>query len=226
MTTADMLGRADELRIVTDLIDGLPGQGGAVVVLGEAGIGKTSLVRATARYGRVADAQVLETTGVEGEARMPFAGLHQLLRPLLPGTDLLPVAQRQALMIAFGMAEGARPDLFMIALAALNLITDAAVERPVVLVIDDTQWLDRPTQEVLAFVARRVGLDPILMIGTENFPPEYPAALGDCDTGTIEVESRGKFLGGAGSVDVEGSTDHDGFEAAFKAVSDKDVNFV
>ena len=164
MTTSALLGRADELATLTRLIDRLPEQGGAVVVLGEAGIGKTSLVRAAADYARTRDALVLETTGVEAEAQMPFAGLHQLLRPVMSSADRLPARQWNALRAAFGMVECPPPEKFMIALATLNLLADAAAVRPVVLAVDDVQWLDRPTHEVIAFVARRVGPDPIVLI--------------------------------------------------------------
>ena len=135
-------------------------------MLGDAGIGKSTLTRAASRQARTAGLRVLETTGVEAEAQLPFAGLHQLLRPLLSAADALPATQQRALGSAFGAEDGPRPEFFMIALAVLNLLTDAAAERPVAVVVDDVQWLDQPTQDTLAFVARRVSSDPIVVIGS------------------------------------------------------------
>lgn len=165
MPAGGLIGRDHELRILTELIGQVRQHGGAIVVLGEAGIGKTSLLRAAAEYGRQESLQVLLTTGVETEAQLPFAGLHQLLRPVLSAAERLPQTQGQALSAAFGAGGGQPPDQFMIALAALNLLTDRAAQRPLLLVADDVQWLDRPTQEVLTFIARRVNTDPILLIG-------------------------------------------------------------
>jgi len=166
MATPDILGRTDELRTLTVLVDNAPEQGGAIVVVGEAGIGKSTLIRAAAQHGRAAGLRVLETAGVEAEAQLPFAGLHQLVRPVLSAADGLPTAQRRALMSAFGVEDGTPPDLFMIALATLNLLTEVAASRPVVVAVDDVQWLDQSTQETLAFVARRIGNDPMVIIGT------------------------------------------------------------
>ncbi|HEU4349288.1 MAG TPA: AAA family ATPase, partial [Actinoplanes sp.] len=164
MTTSDMVGRTDELRTLTDSIDAVPKQGGALIVLGEPGIGKSTLIRAASRHARTAGLQVLGSTGVEAEAQLPFAGLHQLFRPVLPVAGALPAAQERALMTAFGVVDAPPPDPFMIALAALSLLADAAVRQPVAVMIDDAQWLDRPTQEALAFVARRVSQDPIIIV--------------------------------------------------------------
>ena len=165
-----LIGRDRELRVLTDLIDKVHHEGAAIVVLGDAGIGKSSLLRAAARYGKNAGATVLSVTGIEAEAHLPFAGLHQLLRPLLTATERLPAPQRTALHDAFGMGPadaGGRgaPEPFMIALATLNVLTDAASEQPLLILVDDVQWLDRPTQDALAFVARRISSDACLLIG-------------------------------------------------------------
>jgi DNA-binding CsgD family transcriptional regulator len=166
MTTSEMFGRTDELRALTDSIDGAAKQGGALLMLGEPGIGKSTLIQAASRYAEVAGLQVLSSTGVEAEAQLPFAGLHQLLRPVLPVAVDLPAVQERALMSAFGVVDAAPPEPFMIALAALSLLADASARRTVLVAIDDAQWLDRPTQEALAFVARRVGNDPIMFLAT------------------------------------------------------------
>jgi DNA-binding CsgD family transcriptional regulator len=161
-----LLGRDRELSALTGLIDQIGEHGGAMVVPGEPGVGKSALLRAAAGHGQAAGLQVLATTGVECEAQLPFAGLHQLLRPVFGLAAQLPDGQRRALGSAVGAeAAGSQPERFMIALAALNLLAEAAARTPVVLVVDDVQWLDRPTQEVLVFVARRIGADPIVVIG-------------------------------------------------------------
>jgi DNA-binding CsgD family transcriptional regulator len=167
--THSLLGRDRELSVLAGLIGQIGERGGSMVVLGEPGVGKSALLRAAAGHGRAAGLQVLETTGVECEAQLPFAGLHQLLRPVLGSAAQLPDGQRHALDSAFGADAGCQPERFMIALATLNLLADAAARTPVLMVVDDTQWLDRPTQEVLAFVARRISADPIVVIsGVRN----------------------------------------------------------
>jgi DNA-binding CsgD family transcriptional regulator len=160
-----LLGRDRELSALAGLIDQIGEHGGSMVVLGEPGVGKSALLRTAAGHGRAAGLQVLETTGVECEAQLPFAGLHQLLRPVLGLADQLPDGQRRALASAFGAGAGSQPERFTIALAALNLLADAAARTPVLMVVDDVQWLDRPTQEVLVFMARRISADPIVVVG-------------------------------------------------------------
>jgi DNA-binding CsgD family transcriptional regulator len=165
LTQPGLYGRNGEL----DLLDGLlgrlaTGRGGAVVVRGEAGVGKSALL---AVAGERADAQgvlVLSATGVECETQLPFAGLHQLLQPLISGVDRLPSPQRDAIRAAFGMTTAAPPELFLIALATLELLSEAAEEVPRMILIEDAQWLDRPSSDVLAFVARRVALEPVAVL--------------------------------------------------------------
>jgi DNA-binding CsgD family transcriptional regulator len=166
MITHNLVGRDRELSALDGLIGQIGQQGGSIVVLGEPGVGKSALLRAAAGLGRSAGLQVLQTTGVECEAQLPFAGLHQLLRPLVGLAAQLPAGQRHALDAAFGEDAGCQPERFMIALAALNLLADAAARTPVLMVVDDVQWLDRPTQETLVFIARRISADPITLIGS------------------------------------------------------------
>ena len=156
-----LYGREVELRVVAGLIDGLAaGAGGALLISGEAGIGKSALLAAAAELAAAAGARVLSATGVEAEARLPFAGLHQLLRPVLPLAERLPARQRAALLSAFGMAEEEPSAAFLIGLATLELISDAAESAPVLLIADDVQWLDEPSRAALAFVARRLADEP------------------------------------------------------------------
>jgi DNA-binding CsgD family transcriptional regulator len=165
MGTPELIGRDAELAVLTGRIDQIAESGGAIVVLGEPGIGKSSLLRAAADQGRAVGHLVLAATGIEAEAHLPFAGLHHLLRPVLNEAARLPLTQREALSTAFGTSEGSPPEPFMIALAALNLLADAAAERPVLVAVDDVQWLDPPTQDVLTFLARRLDGDPVVLIG-------------------------------------------------------------
>jgi DNA-binding CsgD family transcriptional regulator len=165
MAAPGLIGREQELGVLTGLIDEVANGGAAIVVLGDPGIGKSSLLRAAAEHGRAAGLLVLAATGIEAEAHLPFAGLHHLLRPVLGTLDRLPATQREALCTAFGLSEGPPPEPFMIALATLNLLAEAAAERPVLVVADDVQWLDQPTQDALTFLARRVGGDPLALIG-------------------------------------------------------------
>ena len=104
-------------------------------------------------------------TGMQSEAQLPFAGLHQLVLPVLDQADMLPTPQRAALLAAFGMAEAAEaPDRFLVALAVLELLSDAAEHAPLLVVAEDAHWLDRSSADVLAFVARRVEHEPLVVL--------------------------------------------------------------
>lgn len=128
-------------------------------------MGKSSVLREAGHLAEKAGCMVLESSGVETESALPYAGLHYLLQPLLGEVGELPPVQQRAILAAFGIADGPAPEVFLIALAALNLLTEAAASRPVVAVIDDLQWLDAPTNEVLSFLARRISDDPVVVIG-------------------------------------------------------------
>jgi DNA-binding CsgD family transcriptional regulator len=158
------LGRDQELGIVASLVAQATAGGGALLVRGDAGIGKSALLERAVELARAAEMRVLATTGVRTEANLPFAGLHLLLRPILGGLEALPKPQHSALGVAFGLVEGAAEDPFLIALATLTLLADAAARTPILVVADDVQWLDRPSADALAFVARRLGSDPLVMV--------------------------------------------------------------
>jgi DNA-binding CsgD family transcriptional regulator len=150
---AMLLERAQECRALECLLAGVrDGVSGVLMLRGEAGIGKTALLEYATQT--AADMRLARAAGVESEMELGFAGLHQLLVPFLDGLENLPVPQREALEAAFGLAASAPPDLFLVGLAALTLITEA--RRPVLCVIDDAQWLDRTSAVVLRFVARRL----------------------------------------------------------------------
>src|SRR5262245_35667204 len=160
----ELLGRGPELHVIGDLVARTTQGGGALLVHGEAGIGKSSLLERAVEQAHAAGFRVLRTTGVRTEANLPFAGLHQLLRPIVGGLDALPAPQRHALAGAFGLVEATADDPFLIALATLTRLADAAAKEPTVVVADDAQWLDRPSANALAFVARRLGSDPVAML--------------------------------------------------------------
>ncbi|HET9740594.1 MAG TPA: ATP-binding protein [Solirubrobacteraceae bacterium] len=158
-------GRDVELAFLFDMLDrATKGMGSASIVRGDAGIGKSTLLGAVVDRAREQAMTVLSTRGVQSEAHLPFAGLHQLLSPLLPRLDELGRVQRSSLLAAFGLEDAGNADPFRIALAALELLTDAASDGPLVLIADDAQLLDAPTVDVLTFVARRLGADPIVAL--------------------------------------------------------------
>ena len=158
-----LYGREREIGLVENLINRAGSKGSAIVVRGEAGIGKSSLLAEVAARAREHGMLVLTTAGAQSETHLPFAGLHQLLRPVMGGMPRLEPSQRAALRAAFGMAEPVAPNLFMIGLAVLELIAEAATRSPVFVVADEAQWLDPSSCETLAFVARRVEAEPIVI---------------------------------------------------------------
>ncbi|MEK6438636.1 helix-turn-helix transcriptional regulator [Pseudonocardia sp. T1-2H] len=138
------------------------GMCGALALRGEPGIGKSALLDYA--VARAADLQVVRMVAVESENGLGFAAVHQLLLPFLHSADRLPEPQRRALGVAFGLESGPPADPFLVSLAVLTLLSDAAGGRPVLCVIDDAQWLDDESADVLGFVARRLLADPVGML--------------------------------------------------------------
>src|SRR5262245_32302777 len=163
-------------RAECDVLDGLvesvcAGQSQALVLSGDPGVGKTALLEYLA--GRAARCRVVQTAGVESEMELAFAGLHQLSAPLLAGLDSLPERQSDALRTVFGVSSGPAPDRFLVGLATLGLLAHAAEQRPLICVIDDQQWLDRASAQVLGFVARRLGVESVgLVFGARTPTPD------------------------------------------------------
>ncbi|WP_433379907.1 BREX system ATP-binding domain-containing protein [Actinoplanes sp. CA-142083] len=156
-------GRTRERNALDDALDTVrAGTGGVLVVRGEPGIGKTALLHYAAR--QAAGCRVIQIAGVQSELEMPLAALHQLCTPLLPHLTALPEPQAQAIRVAFGLAAGNAPDRFVVGLAVLGLLAEAAAERPLVCFVDDAQWLDQPSFQVLGFVARRLLAEPVLLL--------------------------------------------------------------
>ena len=179
MRRSALVDREAERRVLDDLIDKAGQRGGALVVCGEAGLGKTALLGEASARAKERGRTVLTTAGFQAEAHLPFAGLHHLLGPLLAGVDQLPTPQRVALQAAFGLTDSAAPEFFLIALAALELLADAAADRPLLLVAEDAHWLDGETCDVLAFVARRLGSEPIVLLMSLREGYESPLAAPD-----------------------------------------------
>jgi DNA-binding CsgD family transcriptional regulator len=151
-----LVGRRDECATLGELLDAVrAGESRVLVVRGEAGIGKTALLRHL--NDRAEGFRVLRATGVESEMELPFAGLHQLCAPVLDRIDDLPAPQRDALSTALGLADGDPPDRFRVGLGVLGLLSGASAEQPVLCVVDDSQWLDQASLKTLGFVARRAG---------------------------------------------------------------------
>src|SRR5262245_22507166 len=158
-----VVGRESELAEIGGLVDrARSGLSGVLVVRGDAGIGKTCLLDAVASS--ASDFDVLRLVGIESEMRLGFAGLHQLLTPFLDGIDVLPTPQARALKAAFGLSDDAAPDQFLVGLAALTLVSNAATRRPLLIVVDDAQWLDEESAGIIAFVGRRLYADRVCLL--------------------------------------------------------------
>jgi tetratricopeptide (TPR) repeat protein len=183
----ELVGRHEELRVLAGVIDQGAVRGAALVVRGDPGIGKSALLAAAQRAARARRFRVLAAVGVQSEAQLPFAGLHQLLHPLGDWVRDLPPVQREAFLSAFGLFDGPRPELFLVALAAANLLASAAADHPLVVVADDVQWLDPQSQEALTFVAHRAAGNPIVVIGGVRTGHPGPFA----SAGLPELEVRG-----------------------------------
>jgi DNA-binding CsgD family transcriptional regulator len=183
---SDLIGREAESGLIAAVVDRLPAGGGALVLRGEPGIGKSALLHLARERAEAAGGRTLTTVGVESEAEFAFAGLHQLLHPVLGHAARLPAAQRRALDTAFGAGEEVEPDSFRVALATFQLLCEAAETGPIVLIVDDAHWLDRPTLGALAFVARRLDSEPVAMVAAVR--AGRATALDDARLPTLDVE--------------------------------------
>ena len=153
--TPGLLGRSSECDTLDRLVATVrAGQSAVLVVRGEAGVGKSALLASLIE--RASGCRIVRAAGVESEMELPFAGLHQLCGPMLDRLDRLPAPQRDALATAFGLSAGDPPDRFLVGLAVLSLLSEVAEDGPLVCVVDDAQWQDRASAQILAFVARRL----------------------------------------------------------------------
>ena len=171
-----LLGREREQAAIDRLVESArDGHGGALVVHGEPGVGKTALLDDLVE--RAATLRIVRTAGVEGEMELPFAAVQQLCAPINAFAERLPRPQRDALDIAFGLRPGPAPNPFLVALAVLGLLSEAARERALLCVIDDAQWLDRASAQVLGFAARRLAVERIAMVFAAREVADAPRGL-------------------------------------------------
>ena len=185
---AGLTGRLSERDVLDRFVaDVRAGEGRALVVRGEPGVGKTVLLDYLA--GRASGCLVARSAGVQSEMELAFAGLHQLCAPMVDHAESLPDPQREALRTVFGLSAGPVPDRFLVGLAVLGLLSETARERPLVCVVDDQQWLDHASAQALGFAARRLAADPVGLVFAARVP--------------------GQDLAGLPELVVEGLADHD-----------------
>jgi DNA-binding CsgD family transcriptional regulator/tetratricopeptide (TPR) repeat protein len=183
-------GRTSERDQLRGLLDKVrEGESAALVVRGEAGIGKTALIDHCVE--QADGVHVVSIAGIESEMELPFAGLHQLCASMLPQVESLPEPQQNALRVAFGLVSGDAPDRFLVALATLGLLSEVALQRPLAVVVDDAQWLDAASAQVFGFVGRRILAESVLMLFAVREPTED------------------RHLAGLPEVLLHGLTDHD-----------------
>ena len=186
-------GRRSECEALDHVVAGvLAGQSRAVVLRGEAGVGKTVLLEYLA--GRASQCRVVQAAGVEAEMELPFAGLHQLCASMLDRLGNLPDPQNEALATAFGLSSGESPDRFLVGLAALTLLSDIAEERPLLCVVDDAQWLDRASAQALAFVARRLRAEAVAVVFSERESSRELAGLPELAVGGLADDDARALL--------------------------------
>jgi DNA-binding CsgD family transcriptional regulator len=182
----ELIEREQESAVLDALVDRLRDGGGAVVVRGEAGIGKSALLQRVRRQAEAQGARPLATVGVESEAELPFAGLHQLLRPVIGALAQQPESQRQALEAALGLGVDDKPDPYRVAVAAFQLICEVADSAPLVLIVDDAHWLDRSTLGVIAFIGRRLEAEHVALVAAIRSGHSTP--LDDARLPTLDLE--------------------------------------
>ena len=172
----ELTGRRAECVVLDRLMAAVrTGESRALVVHGEPGVGKTALLQYLA--GQASGCRVAPAGGVQSEMELAFAVLHQLCAPMLDRLERLPAPQRDALRTAFGLSAGPAPDRFLIGLAALGLLSEVAGDRPLVCIVDDEQWLDSASAQVLAFVARRLGAESVGLVFGARVPTGDLAGL-------------------------------------------------
>ncbi len=161
----ELIGRDRELSRLRGFVDPPPAQSQVLVLLGDVGTGKTALLADATRQARMSGMRVLSVTGRESEANLAFAGLHQLLRPVLGRIESLPDRQAKALLGALAMsADPVPPDALLTGIAVLTLLSDLSGEQPLLVIADDAHWLDRGSLGTLAFAARRLESEPFVLL--------------------------------------------------------------
>ena len=181
LASPSLQGRAQDIALIDHLIERVDQGGSTLVISGEPGIGKSALLEVARHRASERGFSILSMTGVLAEVHLPFAALEQALRPLMKGAVGLVPRQRSALLAAFGMHDDTgAPDIFLVALATLSLLSERATREPLLFVADDAQWLDQATYDVLAFISRRLSSDPILLVVAMR--GDFKSSLGDAST--------------------------------------------
>jgi DNA-binding CsgD family transcriptional regulator len=186
----ELAGRQAECQVLDRLVAAVrAGESHVLLLHGEPGVGKTALLEYLA--GRSEGCRVTRAAGVQTEMELAFATLHQLCVPLLDGLDDLPGPQLEALRTAFGLSAGPPPDRFLVGLAVLGLLSDAAAERPLLCLVDDQQWADHASAQVLGFVARRLGAESVGLVFAARVPDSELSGLPELAVaGLPEAEAR------------------------------------
>ena len=189
-----LLDRLPERAALSGLLDAArAGRSGVLVVRGEPGVGKTALLDWAIES--AAGLRVARVAGVESEMELAFAALQQLCAPMLDKLAGLPDPQRAALGVAFGLETGAAPDRFLVGLAVLSLLSEAAEQQPLLCVVDDAQWLDRASAQALAFVARRLLAEPVALVFATREPGEEFRGLPELPVGGLREGDARELLG-------------------------------
>ncbi|SOE79588.1 AAA ATPase domain-containing protein [Streptomyces sp. OV198] len=196
MGAAVLVGRDREIAVLARLLERTPPSGAVLLMLGDPGIGKSSLLHEAESSGRARGFRILRLAGVECEATLPFAGLHQMVGPVLDQVSLLPRHEREALLAAFGLVEGLPPEPFLINLAVVDLLAAVAADRPVLVLADDVQWLDPQSHEVLTFVGRRVA-GPVVIVAVMrrgHTGPFLHAGFPELTVGGVDDDAAAQIL--------------------------------
>ena len=204
LRTTQFIDRLDERGVLDQLVmDVRAAQSQVLVLRGEAGCGKTALLMQLSKADN--GCRIIWATGVEAEMELAYAGLHSLCTPLLDRLPTLPEPQRHALSTAFGMSNGPPPERFLVGLAVLSLLADAAEEQPLLCIVDDAQWLDQVSSQTLAFVARRLLADRVGLVfsARENGGEKVLAGLPELAIRGLDAEHARQLLEGiiAGPLD-------------------------
>ena len=188
-----LVGRSDECELLDELLDAVRAKKSrTLVIVGEQGLGKTALVDYA--VSAAPDFRIERAVCAESEMELAFAALHQLCAPIADSLDRIPAPHRDALEVALGRCAGTTPNRFMVGLAMLRLLTEAAAERPLLCLIDDAQWVDRASAQALAFVARRLSATSVGILFATRHPSEELARLPALDLGGLDYVSARKLL--------------------------------
>jgi DNA-binding CsgD family transcriptional regulator len=192
-----LVGRASEMDRIREFLATARTDGGALLVTGEPGVGKTGLLNAASEAALAAGMRVLRAAGVEFEAGTSFSGLNQALLPLLGALPQLPAVHRDALNVALGFGDGAPPSRLVVSNAALVLLRQAAAARPVLVILDDLPWLDRASAGVLSFVARRLTGSQVGLMGASRTGEVHffdHAGLPEVEVPRLDDAAAGRLL--------------------------------